>query len=57
MARFIEGCVHGKLNILVCGGTGSGKTTLLNIVSSFIENHENQLFCPILLKNPVISIL
>ena len=40
MARFIEGCVHGKLNILVCGGTGSGKTTLLNIVSSFIENHE-----------------
>ena len=36
MARFIEGCVHGKLNILVCGGTGSGKTTLLNIVSSFI---------------------
>lgn len=40
MARFIEACVHGKLNILVCGGTGSGKTTLLNIVSSFIENHE-----------------
>lgn len=40
MARFIEGCVHGKLNILVCGGTGSGKTTLLNIVSSFIEDHE-----------------
>lgn len=40
MARFIEACVHGKLNILVCGGTGSGKTTLLNIVSSFIEDHE-----------------
>lgn len=40
MARFIEACVHAKLNILVCGGTGSGKTTLLNIVSSFIEDHE-----------------
>lgn len=40
MARFIEACVHGKLNILVCGGTGSGKTTLLNIVSGFIGNHE-----------------
>ncbi len=36
MARFLEGCVKSKLNILICGGTGAGKTTLLNILSSFI---------------------
>ena len=35
MARFLEACVHAKLNIIVVGGTGSGKTTLLNVVSSF----------------------
>lgn len=40
MARFLEGCVLGKLNILVCGGTGSGKTTLLNVLSSFIKDDE-----------------
>ncbi len=40
MARFLEACVHGKLNILICGGTGSGKTTVLNILSSFIGNDE-----------------
>ncbi len=40
MARFLEACVLGKLNILVCGGTGSGKTTLLNVLSSFIKDDE-----------------
>lgn len=40
MARFIEGCVKSKMNIIVCGGTGSGKTTLLNVMSSFIGNSE-----------------
>ena len=40
MATFLEACVKGKLNIIVCGGTGSGKTTLLNILSSFIGNNE-----------------
>ena len=40
MARFLEACVHAKLNILVCGGTGSGKTTILNILSAFIGNDE-----------------
>ena len=39
-AEFIEGCVRGKLNILVSGGTGTGKTTLLNVVSSFIPTSE-----------------
>ncbi len=40
MARFLEACVHSKLNIIICGGTGSGKTTLLNILSSFIDSNE-----------------
>lgn len=40
MARFLEACVQGKVNILICGGTGSGKTTLLNILSGFINDNE-----------------
>jgi pilus assembly protein CpaF len=36
MAKFLEGAVKAKLNIIVSGGTGSGKTTLLNSLSSFI---------------------
>lgn len=40
MARFLEGCVEAKLNIIVSGGTGAGKTTLLNILSSFIPGDE-----------------
>ena len=40
MARFLEACVHAKLNIIICGGTGSGKTTLLDILSSFINDDE-----------------
>jgi len=40
MARFLQACVMGKLNIVVCGGTGSGKTTILNILSSFINTSE-----------------
>ena len=40
MARFLEACVHAKLNILVVGGTGAGKTTLLNVLSSFCDPHD-----------------
>ncbi len=40
MAELIKGCVEGKLNIIVSGGTGSGKTTTLNVISSFIPNNE-----------------
>ena len=40
MARFLEACVHAKLNILVVGGTGSGKTTLLNVLSSFCDPND-----------------
>jgi pilus assembly protein CpaF len=40
MADFLRACVHGKLNLVVSGGTGSGKTTLLNVLSSFIPEEE-----------------
>ena len=40
MVEFIQACVHGKLNILISGGTGTGKTTMLNVVSSFIPEDE-----------------
>ena len=40
MARFLEACVEGRLNMIICGGTGSGKTSLLNIMSGFISDHE-----------------
>lgn len=40
MARFLEACVHSKLNVLIVGGTGSGKTTLLNVLSSFCYKTE-----------------
>lgn len=40
MARFLEACVHAKLNIIIVGGTGSGKTTLLNVLSSFCNKDE-----------------
>jgi len=40
MAKFLAGCVKGRLNVLVAGGTGSGKTTLLNVLSSFIPDDE-----------------
>lgn len=39
-ADFFNGCVKGRLNILVSGGTGTGKTTLLNALSSFIPEDE-----------------
>ena len=40
VADFLEGCVAGRLNILVSGGTGTGKTTTLNVLSSFIPVDE-----------------
>lgn len=40
MAKFLETCVKGRLNIIVSGGTGAGKTSTLNIISSFIPENE-----------------
>jgi len=40
MAKFIEACVKGRMNIIVSGGTGAGKTSTLNIISSFIPDDE-----------------
>src|SRR5438105_11485317 len=39
-AQFLSACVHGKLNILISGGTGTGKTTTLNAMSAFIPGAE-----------------
>lgn len=36
----LKGIVHGRLNVLISGGTGSGKTTLLNVISGFIPHNE-----------------
>ncbi|MGH9153051.1 MAG: CpaF family protein [Acidimicrobiales bacterium] len=40
VARFLEACVRGRLNVVVSGGTGTGKTTLLNVLSGFIPADE-----------------
>ncbi|MFP4176399.1 MAG: CpaF family protein [Planctomycetota bacterium] len=40
MAKVLEACVEGQMNILISGGTGAGKTTLLNILSNFIPKNE-----------------
>ncbi|HEX2701082.1 MAG TPA: CpaF family protein [Acidimicrobiales bacterium] len=40
VARFLQACVQGRLNMIISGGTGTGKTTLLNVLSSFIPGDE-----------------
>ena len=40
MLELLEGCVKGKLNIMISGGTGAGKTTLLNVLSGYIPSNE-----------------
>src|SRR5436189_6133705 len=39
-AHFLSASVHGKLNILISGGTGTGKTTTLNAMSAYIPDAE-----------------
>jgi pilus assembly protein CpaF len=40
LARVLNGIVHGRLNVVISGGTGTGKTTLLNILSAFVPASE-----------------
>ncbi len=42
-AAFLQGCVIGRKNIIISGGTGSGKTTLLNVLSAFARPSERIL--------------
>jgi pilus assembly protein CpaF len=39
-AELLGGCVGGRLNVLVSGGTGTGKTTLLNAMAAYIGRDE-----------------
>ncbi|MEX2216192.1 MAG: ATPase, T2SS/T4P/T4SS family [Phycisphaeraceae bacterium] len=39
-AEFLQGCVIGRANIVISGGTGSGKTTLLNVLSAHARPSE-----------------
>jgi pilus assembly protein CpaF len=40
IAYFLNACVVGKLNIIICGGTNSGKTTLLNALTQLVPKGE-----------------
>ena len=39
-AEFLQGCVIGRQNIIISGGTGSGKTTMLNVLSAYARPSE-----------------
>ena len=39
-AAFLQGCVVGRKNIVIAGGTGSGKTTLLNVLAAYARPTE-----------------
>jgi pilus assembly protein CpaF len=36
----LTSAVHGRISLIISGGTGSGKTTMLNALSSYIPAHE-----------------
>jgi pilus assembly protein CpaF len=40
MVEMLRAAVHGKISILISGGTGSGKTTMLNALSNYIPADE-----------------
>jgi Flp pilus assembly CpaF family ATPase len=40
VARFLQGCIVGRSNMVISGGTGSGKTTLLNVLGAYARPSE-----------------
>jgi len=40
LSKVLQAIVHGRLNVVISGGTGAGKTTLLNILSGFVPLSE-----------------
>jgi Flp pilus assembly CpaF family ATPase len=40
LREFLRGCVHGKKNLIICGGTGIGKTTMLRALAADIPPEE-----------------
>lgn len=40
MADLLQAAVHGRISMIISGGTGSGKTTLLNALSNYIPHDE-----------------
>src|SRR5207253_8068345 len=40
IAEVLQAAVHGRISLIVSGGTGSGKTTLLNALSSHVPADE-----------------
>jgi pilus assembly protein CpaF len=40
LSKVLNAVVHGRLNVVISGGTGTGKTTLLNILSAFVPAAE-----------------
>jgi len=40
IVEVLKAAVHGRISLIVSGGTGSGKTTLLNALSNFIPANE-----------------
>jgi pilus assembly protein CpaF len=40
MAALATAAVHGRISLIISGGTGSGKTTLLNALSGYIPSQE-----------------
>ena len=39
-ARFLQGCLIGRQNMVISGGTASGKTTLLNVLGGYARPAE-----------------
>jgi pilus assembly protein CpaF len=40
IADVLQSAVHGRISMIISGGTGSGKTTLLNALSSHVPHEE-----------------